>query len=149
MANPSTDAGGGNPVAAAKNHFVKVGGKRQPPPQPVPTACAHYLPKKRRFCGFPLREGSRYCTHHNTCDTGPNKRVPCPVDPRHTVYARDLAAHVARCQETRLREKEAAKPFYRKGVNAGVHAGTIAAPPPPPPVLAEPDAPATSALPVL
>lgn len=55
------------------------------------------------------------------------RRVPCPLDPRHTVWERDVARHTRRCNrakeaaEQRARALDpAAAPWYAPGLNAQV-----------------------------
>ncbi|TRY94404.1 hypothetical protein DNTS_027944 [Danionella cerebrum] len=43
------------------------------------------------------------------------KRIPCPLDPKHTVFEDNLAKHLKKCNS-----KEKPKPiYYTKDVNAG------------------------------
>jgi hypothetical protein len=44
-------------------------------------------------------------------------RVPCPHDPRHTVYERDLARHILTCPRFKQAQLEMQQPYYRKNIN--------------------------------
>jgi len=46
-------------------------------------------------------------------------RIPCPLDPGHTVYSKRLKHHLKICSKAREDEIILQQPFYKKGVNAG------------------------------
>jgi hypothetical protein len=89
----------------------------QPPLQPVLVAAAHnpepgrcnfFLPgNKRRWCRFHVCPGKRYCGNHLAADldgaaaAAAPTRVPCPVDPSHSVAVDQLDRHVKICNATR------------------------------------------------
>ncbi|BBN11105.1 hypothetical protein Mp_5g09090 [Marchantia polymorpha subsp. ruderalis] len=76
-----------------------------------------WLPSKRRFCGSSALATSPFCGNHDPA--AGEKRVPCPVDPSHTVLHNDVAAHVKRCQATKHMKFSEEQPYYCKGINAG------------------------------
>ncbi|KAL2631598.1 hypothetical protein R1flu_016284 [Riccia fluitans] len=79
--------------------------------------CGMWLPSKRRFCAsYPVGD-SQYCGNHDPA-AGKN-RIPCPVDPSHTVLREEIASHVQKCQATKHLKTAEAQPYYHKGVNAG------------------------------
>ncbi|AGO11618.1 AaceriADL163Wp [[Ashbya] aceris (nom. inval.)] len=84
--------------------------------------CAFYLPRKRRSCGMAPKAGARFCAEHQPGDDGAAARVPCPLDPRHTVAKTQLQAHLARCnrtkQEQALRAQSVHMPWYEAGANS-------------------------------
>jgi hypothetical protein len=45
-------------------------------------------------------------------------RVPCPHDPRHTVYERDLARHLLTCPKFMQTQREMRQPYFCKNINA-------------------------------
>ncbi|KAK9845821.1 hypothetical protein WJX81_003282 [Elliptochloris bilobata] len=47
------------------------------------------------------------------------KRIPCPLDPQHTVVESELALHIKRCPAHRKQEEAEAKAYYRKACNTG------------------------------
>lgn len=93
--------------------------KVEPPTQnPDPTFCSYYVTRKHRFCRTECRPGSRFCCTHDVDAaavslaeaTGPSasaapppseSRVPCPINPNHTVYASRLEKHVKVCPDLR------------------------------------------------
>lgn len=87
------------------------------PPSTNPCArlCDYYVLRKRRFCRTQRRVGSRFCPTHDidagrhssspataTKESGAEIRIPCPINPNHTVYATRLAQHVKVCPDNRF-----------------------------------------------
>ncbi|KAJ9442450.1 tRNA:m(4)X modification enzyme TRM13 [Diplonema papillatum] len=104
----------------------KENGADEPPQEnPKPGACGVWLPRKGRHCQFDAAKDSRFCGHHAA------DRVPCPVNPRHTVKRASLPAHVLVCTDRHLLPP-VDEPYYKKCVNA-------APPVPPAPVAPVPD----------
>ena len=99
----------------------------QPPPAPAPgTTCALYLQRKRRYCRFECVAGYAYCGHHlagrdgqGGNDVARRERVPCPLDPGHSIFAADLQRHLMVCPRARQMREEAAQPFYEHDCNIG------------------------------
>lgn len=112
---------------------------------PDASRCCFYLAHKRRFCKTEKRPGSQFCfTHHaealdglsrgaegsstglldtgSTAASGSNsshpkgRRVPCPINPNHTVYEKDVPRHVRVCPDARF--DTAALPYYSKNCHA-------------------------------
>mmetsp|Transcript_3989 Transcript_3989/g.5310 ORF Transcript_3989/g.5310 Transcript_3989/m.5310 type:complete len:402 (+) Transcript_3989:118-1323(+) len=77
--------------------------------------CAHWIDKKRKTCSFRPAPGSEFCGNHNPeiC------RVPCPVDPNHTILESDLKKHIEICPARLLRVEAEAQAYYSCEVNAG------------------------------
>ncbi|XP_062214076.1 tRNA:m(4)X modification enzyme TRM13 [Phragmites australis] len=95
-------------------------GERSPPPHPPPGRCHFWLPNKRRHCANSPLPSSQYCGNHlPTTASGAGRRVPCPVDPSHTVLEENLDAHVGKCPLKKQVAALAAQPYYSKGVNSG------------------------------
>ncbi|KAM0928284.1 hypothetical protein ACQ4PT_002389 [Festuca glaucescens] len=62
----------------------------------------------------------RYCGNHPPeSSSASRRRVPCPVDPSHTVFQENLEAHVGKCPFRKHADALAAQPYYSKGVNSG------------------------------
>ncbi|XP_010276530.1 PREDICTED: tRNA:m(4)X modification enzyme TRM13 homolog [Nelumbo nucifera] len=79
--------------------------------------CKFWLPKKNRFCAnAPLKE-SLFCGNHNPRPV--EQRIPCPLDPSHTVLQENLEAHVKRCPLLKQVQSLKLQPFYKRGINAG------------------------------
>lgn len=61
------------------------GGHTSVPPPPEVVRCSYVVPNKGRRCRFPVIAGTERCgAHREDDDAGP--RVPCPLDPNHTVF---------------------------------------------------------------
>ena len=99
---------------------------------PPPTACTLWLPRKSRYCHFAKVGGFEFCAHHlasrgDADDAKCGKRIPCPLDPTHSVFERDLARHLKKCPKAREAREEEALPGFARDVNAGAAAPAAAA----------------------
>ncbi|XP_037444302.1 tRNA:m(4)X modification enzyme TRM13-like isoform X1 [Triticum dicoccoides] len=91
----------------------------QPPPPP-PGRCHFWLPNKRRHCANSPIPSSQYCGNHSPeSSSDSRRRVPCPVDPSHTVFEENLEAHVGKCPFRKQADALAGQPYYSKGINSG------------------------------
>ncbi|KAL7867130.1 hypothetical protein AOLI_G00149440 [Acnodon oligacanthus] len=83
---------------------------------PLPGRCAFYVVKKKRYCKMVVGRGRTFCGEHSNADKeSERKRIPCPLDPKHTVFEDSLAKHLKKCNS-----KEKPKPvYYVKDINAG------------------------------
>ncbi|NXE15479.1 TRM13 enzyme, partial [Lophotis ruficrista] len=84
---------------------------------PVPGRCAYFVERKKRFCKMIPAPGRRFCGEHGQLE-GENdrKRIPCPLDPKHTVYEDQLQKHLKKCNS-----REKPKPVYFvQDINAGL-----------------------------
>ncbi|XP_028857560.1 tRNA:m(4)X modification enzyme TRM13 homolog [Denticeps clupeoides] len=83
---------------------------------PLPGRCCFFVEKKRRYCKMVVGGRKTFCGEHANADQdSPRNRIPCPLDPKHTVYEDSLAKHLKKCNA-----KEKPKPvYYVKDVNAG------------------------------
>ncbi|OQR90398.1 tRNA guanosine-2'-O-methyltransferase [Achlya hypogyna] len=98
------------------------------------TQCMFMLVKKGRYCNVGRVAGSLYCGNHIVEDEGvvSNKskkfkaelrqRVPCTLDPSHTVYAFDLKKHLIICNKLKEAEATKALPYYAFNINSGNNA---------------------------
>ncbi|KAI8381175.1 methyltransferase TRM13-domain-containing protein [Radiomyces spectabilis] len=79
--------------------------KAPPPPPPNrPQQCHFYVARKHRYCSLPAKRTNKYCGEHlieqqkDGTDEISNKRIPCPYDPSHTIFEKDLDNHLkTRC----------------------------------------------------
>ena len=71
------------------------------PPAPEPGKCQFYLDKHKRYCSFLVKQGELYCGNHLHIATGKDERVPCPLDPGHTVLASELSVHLKKCPKVK------------------------------------------------
>ncbi|KAH8361878.1 hypothetical protein KR200_006262 [Drosophila serrata] len=94
----------------------------------VSTTCSYWVPRKKRRCKMTANKGSPFCGAHapptavateNVDGTGEDsfqERIPCPLDPKHTVFKRKLAKHLTICN---ARDQESVLPYIVKGINSG------------------------------
>jgi hypothetical protein len=88
------------------------------------------MAKKKRFCNLPRIPGLEKCgvhCHGGTVGATGAARVPCTVDPSHTVFAHQLVAHAKVCNATRLARALEAQPYFRMGANSGICGAKAAA----------------------
>ncbi|KAL9645690.1 hypothetical protein ABK040_003423 [Willaertia magna] len=110
-------------------------------PIPEPTQCHYYVKQKHRFCNKQQAPNSNYChTHLHLQDTANNnnneitkessseqqnqttendkqKRVPCPIDPSHTVYEHRLKKHIKICNKSKSQQQMKQQAYYMKNIN--------------------------------
>eukprot|EP00250_Pteridium_aquilinum_P000447 c10490_g1_i1 orf=110-1522(+) len=79
--------------------------------------CQEWLPRKNRQCAAPALPHVAYCGNHKPSDVEP--RVPCPVDPSHTILESEVRGHAMRCPGLVQIRRMEQMPYYRKGANAG------------------------------
>jgi hypothetical protein len=99
--------------------------------------CAFFLKKKRRYCSMRPGPGKHFCGVHEAegadgsamagAAAGRKKRVPCPLDPSHTVFAHDVERHVKVCVAGRQQREAEAQPYFWRGLNSGRPAASAAA----------------------
>ncbi|XP_006000083.1 tRNA:m(4)X modification enzyme TRM13 homolog [Latimeria chalumnae] len=84
---------------------------------PLPGRCRYFVEKKKRYCKMTVAEGKSLCGEHANNTEGENyrKRIPCPLDPKHTVYEDKLEKHMKKCNS-----REKPKPvYYVQDINGG------------------------------
>lgn len=96
----------------------------------TPKTCKHFVIRKKRFCRITsLAKGEDYCGEHLPLATattatptpvpaeshGKHTRIPCPLDPKHTVYARNLEKHLQICNAAPKDQPD----YIVSGLNAG------------------------------
>ncbi|EER07480.1 hypothetical protein, conserved [Perkinsus marinus ATCC 50983] len=79
--------------------------------------CDFWVAAKHRYCKFQPAKGSTKCSVHQDDAEGDKKRVPCPIDPNHTVYERNLEKHIAVCSKTKDNDFIKRQPLYDEGYN--------------------------------
>ncbi|NXI61778.1 TRM13 enzyme, partial [Anseranas semipalmata] len=84
---------------------------------PLPGRCAYFVERKKRFCKMIPAPGKRFCGEHGHQEKeNDRKRIPCPLDPKHTVYEDQLQKHLKKCNS-----REKPKPVYFvQDINAGL-----------------------------
>ncbi|XP_069823657.1 tRNA:m(4)X modification enzyme TRM13 homolog [Dendropsophus ebraccatus] len=84
---------------------------------PLPGRCSHFVQRKKRYCKMIVSAGKKYCGEHADHGEEPNSRtrIPCPLDPEHTVYEDQLQKHLKKCNS-----REKPQPvYYVHNVNSG------------------------------
>ena len=91
--------------------------------EPAPHQCEFFLKRKNRYCAMRKKTGHKFCLDHalfekvnDECGSEKNdeSRVPCPLDPNHTVRQSDLQSHLKKCN---ARPVETHDPWYSKDIN--------------------------------
>lgn len=84
--------------------------------------CALFLTKKKRNCKMRVKLGAIYCAEHLITSEhadSEDKRVPCPLDPAHSVYESRLEAHLKKCN---ARTPEIIPNYFSNDMNINVDA---------------------------
>ncbi|KAM3620051.1 uncharacterized protein V6R79_017525 [Siganus canaliculatus] len=82
---------------------------------PIPGRCFFFVEKKKRFCKMIVAKGKKFCGEHATMEEGTIRRIPCPLDPKHTVSEDKLDKHLKKCNS-----REKPKPvYYVENINSG------------------------------
>lgn len=95
------------------------------------TQCCYLIPHKMKLCNMQRNQGSRYCGAHLVHDTNEEikskleTRVPCPLDPSHTVYERDLQRHLKVCNAKKYQQEIEQLPCYRENCNSGPRSAEV------------------------
>ena len=109
--------------------------KEEEEPLPLPpvgwTRCHAYMKRKGRFCRQQPTGDDKFCGNHqqynNSSSNGnqPQKRhrirVPCPIDPSHTIYQDQMEKHRLVCPKLKQQRELFQRPYYRKNINTGGH----------------------------
>lgn len=80
------------------------------------------MKRKNRFCGMLHTKNSIYCIEHIKLDSDNidiiNNRIPCPLDPNHTVFNYQLKSHLKKCNKNKLIHSNDDKIYYLKNCNS-------------------------------
>lgn len=84
--------------------------------------CELFLTKKNRRCAMQRKANQKYCSEHmihdkNLTENTRGERVPCPLDPKHSVWSKDLKSHTKKCN---LKPKQIHDPWFESKFNAAV-----------------------------
>lgn len=60
----------------------------------VQERCQYFIERKSRTCRMLVKTGHKYCGEHAGQE---RNRIPCPLDPKHTVAQEELQTHLAKC----------------------------------------------------
>lgn len=86
------------------------------------STCKHFVKRKKRYCRLIPAKGEEFCGEHTPLTNilpEPTKqynvRVPCPLDPKHTICARKLQKHLKICNALVKEQPN----YIVPGLNAG------------------------------
>ncbi|KAI7863848.1 methyltransferase TRM13-domain-containing protein [Spinellus fusiger] len=90
-----------------------------PPPPTRPQQCHFYVARKSRYCSLPAKRTNKYCGEHlaeqqKSGEIDTMRRIPCPYDPSHTIFERNLEHHLNTRCNARPKDNEQ---FYSLNVN--------------------------------
>lgn len=94
--------------------------RKKEPKKPIPNQCEFFMKNKGRRCAMQRKKDHKFCSEHILHDTTDaaaevkSERVPCPLDPKHSVWAKDLEKHMAKCPGREVEEHDA---WYEKNAN--------------------------------
>lgn len=98
------------------------------------TQCCYLVHHKQRLCNMARGPNSRYCGNHaflteeakknktdeaDHNDAVSDERVPCPLDPSHTVFLHHLEMHLKKCNAKKYQDEVRSLPYYRHNCNGG------------------------------
>ncbi|XP_064624938.1 tRNA:m(4)X modification enzyme TRM13 homolog [Lineus longissimus] len=95
---------------------TKSGDKKSP-------KCSFFIKRKSRTCKFQASKDSEYCTEHLALNEDVTagdvrKRIPCPRDPKHSVFESKLKQHLRKCNVVKLQRSLEAEEGYAKNINS-------------------------------
>lgn len=108
----------------------------------APGRCGFFIEKKQRYCTQRPGVGEQRCSAHGGKSTQSREmgsaqpvhaddvtpaRVPCPIDPAHSVFAHKLQRHLAVCSAAKQQEAHCALPFFCANANTGCQRPSVAA----------------------
>uniref|UniRef100_A0A182SHS3 tRNA:m(4)X modification enzyme TRM13 n=1 Tax=Anopheles maculatus TaxID=74869 RepID=A0A182SHS3_9DIPT len=83
-----------------------------------PVRCKYFVQRKKRYCKMTVGTGKQYCGEHepigNATEAPTSDRIPCPLDPKHTISAAKLEKHLKICN---ARPPADPKPYIVPGIN--------------------------------
>ncbi|XP_020588649.1 tRNA:m(4)X modification enzyme TRM13 homolog [Phalaenopsis equestris] len=79
--------------------------------------CKFWLPNKRRYCANIPVHSSPFCGNHDS--SAGDRRLPCPLDPSHSVSKENLESHLKRCPLKKRAIALESQAYYSKGINSG------------------------------
>ncbi|SCU98669.1 LAFA_0G19482g1_1 [Lachancea sp. 'fantastica'] len=84
--------------------------------------CKFFLQQKNRRCGMTRKTNLEYCSEHlnllNHDAEGPTgRRIACPIDPRHSVWEKDVARHMRKCSTAKKNAPPVDCPWFKLNYN--------------------------------
>eukprot|EP00033_Pygsuia_biforma_P004810 GCRY01005274.1.p1 GENE.GCRY01005274.1~~GCRY01005274.1.p1 ORF type:complete len:313 (-),score=37.66 GCRY01005274.1:220-1158(-) len=79
--------------------------------------CCYFIEKKNRFCNFPKWRNFHFCALHvpNVERNDGRKRIPCPLNPNHSIFEDQLKKHLLHCPDAL--ERKISIEVYSNGIN--------------------------------
>jgi tRNA:m4X modification enzyme len=94
------------------------------------TQCCYLMTKKQRLCNIARAPNSLYCGNHmqsmckDTAISESDQRIPCPIDPSHTIYLRNRDAHIKICNAGKHQQVLESLPYFCQNCNSGLSSET-------------------------
>ncbi len=93
------------------------------------TQCCFLIANKSRLCNVARVPNSLYCGNHLVKDSYSEQidvdiRIPCPLDPTHTIFARNKEVHIKICNAGHYNKTLESLPYYSANCNSGVTSKT-------------------------
>lgn len=81
--------------------------------------CQHWVERKKRFCKMSVGNGKKFCGEHSITSESDlsNSRIPCPLDPKHTIETKNLEKHLKKCN---AKPPEVLPNYITKNYNLGI-----------------------------
>ncbi|CAI5755728.1 unnamed protein product [Candida verbasci] len=95
-----------------KNKKQKIIGEARKTKGGISYRCEHIIPEKNRRCNMQRKATNKFCSEHQILET--EKRIPCPLDPKHTIWEKDLKSHMKKCN---WKPKEEHDPWFELDKN--------------------------------
>lgn len=78
--------------------------------------CQFFLPHKRRQCHMQRKSIEKFCSEHAQGSKTSNgrKRIPCPLNPRHSVWEDQVNRHLKKCRAKEARENDIGSSYIWK-----------------------------------
>ena len=90
--------------------------------------CKYWVASRQRYCKFDVgKDSDDYCPIHNT-GSGEKERIPCPIDPKHMIFKKDVERHIPKCSKALEDIFTARQPFTNRGCNLAPSCGEAAVP---------------------
>ncbi|CEP62402.1 tRNA:m4X modification enzyme LALA0_S05e04852g [Lachancea lanzarotensis] len=84
--------------------------------------CKFFLTQKKRRCGMTRKADLEYCSEHlnlvnHEAGSGKGRRIACPIDPRHSVWEKDVTRHIRKCNTAKKNVEPVDCPWYKLNYN--------------------------------
>ncbi|CAE8591974.1 unnamed protein product [Polarella glacialis] len=108
-----------SPLVAYPVAFGHIGSQEESKAPPLCETCAFFIVRKEKRCRLAAVPGHDRCRTHLEGGQRSFERVPCPLDPRHSVNRWQLDKHLKICTALRDANFVSLQPFFKAGANAG------------------------------